>query len=375
MFLKISDKKKRYLLLAGSFLALVLILVAVVMAVGYMLHRSFGWFSSNTVVNNTGMSVRTSAELIELAVVNDDENDNGIYEPDEPLQIPGDGISFVESAENIVYYLNAVNDYALINETTSAQPKLYCRFRNEKPNTDDEVIKPGDFGTISFDIIKKVEGDLKLNIDFTTYGVKHVLNGTVVDGVTHNYVSLDPTVDEEVMRYLRGHIVFFGNREPIMTGGVATGEYYYSDLLTDNRISLDTSTVTPEDVDGVDHYRVTIYWIWPSTYAQIAYEEGDPKLHTHALFGSDAAGAAQRAAFLAHISGTYNQQDPTDYTNDYFKSTVVRYDNTAGMEHDSYVDLSNGYNNADQMIGDRVNYLVVEADVSLDTTPAATPEP
>ncbi|MBQ7671139.1 MAG: hypothetical protein IJS45_10545 [Clostridia bacterium] len=377
MFLKISDKKKKYLILAAGFLALVLILSAVVMAVGYMLHRSFGWFAANESVSGTDMSVHSTGDLFEIAAVKVTGNATAAknIEQRSGLTAPSQG------GNNVLDYLKAEGGYDvlyedtygptdnIVNITNNSDTAIFFRFSNE--NTGGQEIKPGDFGKLSFDIVPKVDYDLNLSITFEARGIK-VTSNEVNNQLVPVYTFLDeiavPTEDETAaMDLLKGHILFFMGREQI----AGTAEYHYSDHLTSGTFTYNTGDNTPiTDVgDGRDHYRIEVYWIWPSTYSQIVFEEGDERLYgAHALFDNEPAvpdplDPSERQEMLDFMEDYGSIADGEE--NYFFHNCALGFDQDE--KSTKYIEYSDGYNNADQIIGDNVHYIV--AAVTVDPIP------
>ncbi|MBO4453285.1 MAG: hypothetical protein J5793_05065 [Clostridia bacterium] len=327
--------------LAGSFISLVAIFTAVILAAGYMINRSYGWFASGTEVTGSGMGVTMNGDMFELAVVAD---------PNQRTSYP-----FEENGTGILNFLSETSNggYKKINETGAEGAALFCRFVNEKSGAADESIKPGDFGVISFDIIP-LNAATRFNISIDVCGAKKDED----DGTYHLVLTGD---SDDAERFLRGHIMMFLDRIPI-TG---TNEYYYQDFIEEGGFVFDITNETPVYVTGDSraHYRVTFYWIWPSTFAQIAYREGDFRLHTHSLFGNTAAQNAQRDAILAYIE-EHGSDAPGSEENRFFYECAVTYVAGTGMEDLYYVALSDGYNNADQVIGDTIKYFITRLHVS-----------
>ena len=111
MFIKLSDNRKKALVFIGGFLSLAVLMVALVMAAGYIFFRSYGWFNVGANLKGNDMSVRLRREPFELAVVND-------------TSVPYDQRPpYVSTDEPIVYL--AEEQYALIGQTNGDHPALF----------------------------------------------------------------------------------------------------------------------------------------------------------------------------------------------------------------------------------------------------------
>ena len=365
MFIKLSDNRKKTLIFVGSFLSLAVLMIALVLAVGYIFFRSYGWFAAGEDVRATGMGVKTQTELFELAVVND-------------TTIPYDQHSPYTTNDLQIDYLEA-EGYELIDETSASHMQLFFRLSNEKPTADvsedENAFSPGDYGTVSFDIVPKIAGDFTFYIDLTQIGLKVVR----LQNATETLEEVDDT--DGATDFLKGHILFFRDRDRVdpANSDAALGKgYHYRNLISDHLIeyALSEHTADRVTVNGELHYRVTFYWVWPSTFAQIAFPEGDVRLHSHALFGVQAGSNNAAEAAAATAARAELMEYIADNNGLFFKDLAAGAYTNAGDENTHYVELSDGYNNADQVIGEEVSYYVLKADVSIDPpeTPAA-PEP
>ena len=339
MFIKLADNRRKTLMIIGGFLSLIVLMIAVVMAVGYIFFRSYGWFNVAAELSAHDMNARIIREPFELAVVND-------------TSIPYDQRTPFTASDAPVVYL-ADEEYEIVTETSGNHWALYYRLSNEKPGAEATRIAPGDFGTVSFDIVPLTNDDMTLYIYYTKRGLK----------IVHTQGQPDTLEDADnsdgELDFLSGHVLFFNERTRIGNSSY----YYYSDFFNDDCVEYNTADHVADrvTVNGVLHYRVTFYWVWPSTFAQIAFSEGDVRLHSHALFGN----AADRAEFMEFVA---------DNNGLIFKDLAagVSYTN-AGDENTYYIELSDGYNNADQVIGDSVDYYVLEANVTI--IPPVEPAP
>ena len=323
---RISRGRKR----GGNTGALFLMLITVtvlVMALIILLNDSLGWFATNVNVSGGNMSIKLDNELFELSVSGAQASD---YADDSPI------IEYLSDASN--------GGYQKLASTDPGNPSIICRMYDETPVPPDPgKISPGSYGYLSFDIVVKRElASIEIDLDFIALGAD----------ISGNPTAIDAADIDAVNELLTGHILFFTGR----TAG--DGGYYYS-----GELSNDTYIYTLADhasdktaaADG-DHYNVTLYWAWPVNYAQMAYQKGHPYLRTHALFGTDSESAAERAALIADMAS-----NPTKYFYEYNSESVTVDFTDPNFANLYYVNLTDGYNNGDQYIGDCVHFLVVRA--------------
>ena len=309
---------RRLAVLLGSMVLLV-VLVAV------YLNMSLGWFSSNKDVSGTGMNVGVDYSLFELAV-------------------SGGQITPYADDAPIVTYLSSNENIQKLSATTPANSALLCHMTNENPHIDhSEFIAPGSFGTVSFDIVlkKEYDGAFTIDLDFLFYGTDMSRNPVPVDAEEEELLQL--------RNLLSGHILFFETRSETLDNG----GYYYSDRITDGQFVYDLSEHEDDRnvQNGEEHYTVTFYWIWPATFGRLALSTTSDNLHGHALFEDE----DDRAEILSQI-----QNHPECF----FVNLRDRVDLTVSeFEEMEFADLSDGYNEGDQFIGDRVRFLVLESEI------------
>ncbi len=308
----------RAFLLIGSAL---LLFMTVLFFVKYR-HSTVGWFVQNRTAEATDARVAPVESFYELAVSPAQET---------PYAASSDVLTYLETEYGVVKQ----------PETSSARIATVCRFVNENPYdpTSDELA-PGSFGKISFDLVIKHDR----GIDDFTVDLDYLALGSGPSGPE----APDSATQAELQELLAGHILMFSSRSALQNGG-----YYYSDFIDGSfTFTLSEHTGVPQS-DGV-HYTVELYWIWPVTFAQLALKEGNPKLHSHAIFDNE----TDRAAMLETIKANQNE---------FFKSlnAAVNF-NRSDFEDYYFVELSDGYNSADQFIGDNTHYLVLFARVMPD---------
>ena len=296
-----------------------LILAAVGLLIAGLTVYSFGWFANNVRVSGEGMTVQVAADDYELAV-------------------SGDQATAFANDSRIRLYLqqSAVGGYQQRASTNNSNPALLCHMTNEHPHVEgSEEIAPGAFGKVSFDIVVPV------NSEYTAFDI--ALDYLPISSGGSGLAPVRAAILDDILSLVSGHILLFEHRSALLSGG-----YYYSDPIGDS-LSVTLADLTPDtQADGV-HYTVTFYWVWPSTFGQMAFADGDARVHSHALFND----STERTDLLARIA---------DEPECFFHNLSASVDLDApDFEDYYYVELSEGYNSADQYIGDNVRYLVIAA--------------
>ncbi len=325
-FLVNLSKKHKELL---SSLLLAVVTGIVLFAALFGINKTVAWFAANKDVSASGMEVQPFDYEFDLAV-------------------SGDQVSHYAADASIVEYLDTNYGTKKLAKTTSTYRSIVCEMQDETPVPPDPgKISPGSYGKISFDIVVDSGIDeFRIDFDYLYLGVDN--NG--------DPAPIDPADSDEVELLLSGHILFFLNRTYSDNG------YYYSNQLSDNTIEYNLAAHASDkhvESDG-DHYTVEVYWVWPVNFAQMAYMKGHPYLRSHALFSTETASAANRAAVIADMKA-----NPGKYFYEYDTESVTVNFNADDFTTLYYVNLTDGYNNGDQYIGDRVYYMLVKAEVSV----------
>lgn len=306
---------------------------------------ALGWFAVNKITSGNGMNLRASYNGFEL-------------------QVSGTNIGYDE----LYSFADRTGNY---RDYTSKQTGIDAgqqTIRWRIAGTDD-TLKPGSQGTLDFKVISTGADISSLNyslniISYTadTSTVEYNIGGDTsrVEYVT-NLHEVDPTTASADITagdaYLNSHIMFFKGRRTI---NASRNEYQYYDLIT----SVNNFTLTPDENGDV-----TIYWIWPNTFGQIA------------LDSDNNSGANNDAGYLgAGVISVLDKTNNEHYSSDrsavttYLKTKTIfkgsdsysdlidtLYTNrTAGTSYSTqYEKLSAGYNAADQTIGNNIDYVLV----------------
>jgi len=193
----------------------------------------------------------------------------------------------------------------------------------------------------------------------------------------------DVTDCPKAASFLNGHILFFENWN--------SSSKYYSDFIEPETGFDRTYTFTASDVAGTmsterqEQLAVTIYWIWPNTFSQMMLDNGHKNLGEQdlAMFSSSQTADAEtgktpREELIDYICA--NNSYFFESTNSIFSDTTD--ENTGevitasskiqaqiqalSQNPDNIIALGNGYNNADQIIGENVQILFAEIKVSTE---------
>lgn len=333
------------------------------------------WFTMSKEVEGTGANMTASDLPFELSV-------------DSPYAKRPDYTSIVSS----------VFGYDTVEHKTGGTVDSIKMLMNDETydvNNPTRGIKPGSRGTISFNIIPKRAGTYTINFDlsltayhaeFATdaetgmllpesiqkdaenkYIIKSLIDYAAEKQTEYaDYTSAGESANAQLalkeknecldaLKYLNGHILFFKNRDS------STG--YYSSFIEPGVTFSETMTFTQAEVDAQIEKPITFYWVWPNTFGQFLLDSNNPNLHDIALFStaqSAVAGVKPRAQLLNYIYANNNFQYFFLSNNANLSSSAAVQsciEGAMGSSPDNLIALSNGYNNADQIIGENVQLL------------------
>ena len=298
-----------------------------------MVLATIAWFSMNSEVTAEGMSVKSASMPFELET----EGDKGLYDSllDETVSGYGDDSTTAGSA-GIKWRLTK-NESELNNVYDGeGEPDMSQITRHD---SSDYGLKPGDSGSINFFIKPNVESELNIRLSMAVTGYK----ATFALGDDDVYYKTDDELteveDDTVKALLSRHICFF-----------YVGDDNKKHLLTDEGFNVKVSERTP----------VTLYWVWPATLKEII--EGD----IEGLDDETAANEVRRAffekpeEFLKTLGNEPLDEFRVESMEDKAAQDAAIESKLSLVSGRNYNKYGAMYDDADQAVGDNVNYILAE---------------
>jgi hypothetical protein len=279
----------------------------------------------------------------------------------------------------------------------------------------DSGLEPGMRGHLTFYVIPAQSGDLHLRFSLTELLYENDASGTPV-------AIADTEKAEKLAALIAKHLLFF-LLEPVNTGSADTPALATQDeageettgtpAYTATWIEGGTFTLDLLDVEANVPQEVTLYWVWPYLFGQLLIENSDQLLNQPALLGStitnasalysalrldilgtaadaartigtdtgtapdadldtgtgtgDGDGSSCSAEFLPGyfyaVDGNFSlllsdSVDGQPLTPDELLARIAQGD-TAALASSEYASLNEAYNDADQYLGENLNYLAV----------------
>ncbi len=331
-----KSKRKKALIKFGSMAVLAAVVVV---------FATIAWFSMNRTVETSGMSVTTADIPFEIAAKGSAvRNDTEFIKADSAY---GYGNTDYVSG----YYATGGSD---------SQIKIrYTPVANE-----DTEFGPGSSGTIEFYVIPKQNGDLSVQIDLDVIGYRLLGETTTtvkrISELTTANSGLEQSVIDQYKfadNYLKGHIMFFEEEGDTAESTREAWRYYYKKPIISKTLNK-TFTNVRKDVPQ----KVTIHWMWTNTLGQIALKNNDSELRSDYPVVQDVEDDG------TDISNT-DKAKVIQYLKDNKSTIFENYASVTDSEIDNAKDkanfkkLSDGYNDADYLIGSSVSYFMIDITV------------
>ena len=333
-------------------------IIMLILALILFIFATIAWFAVNNDVGTLGMGVTAAGNIFELSV------DSPYTTTPDYTSVLADKFGY-DTTEHITGVENVSTKCLMVDETFD----IGNRYRG---------LRPGSKGYITFNVVPKRAGTYTLKFDLGIVGyhaefendlheIKQDTNNDYVlyslsDWMNTSISSTERSNCAKAINYIKGHILLFRNRDD---------DGYYSGLIpVDDGFEM-TFTFTQADVDNpaTGKKPVTVYWIWPNTFGQIILDEGNVNLHNEAMFSSSQElvdGVLPRNELISYIcehTGYVFETANSNITN----SGSVRgfIEGAMGSNPDNLIALSNGYNNADQIIGENTQIILAEIIASI----------
>ena len=318
-----------------------LIKIGVVMLLAFIVwvFSSIAWFSMNKNTESSGMGVRVQASPFELKTT----GETGLYDSFFGDIITGYGSGSITSGSSSGIKWKLTKNTSEINNHYDGEDTANLR-EITRHDSSDYGLKPGDSGTLKFTIVPNVSGQLniKLKLSVTGYEATYELENGIY------YKTDDPLIevnDATINHFLSSHILFF-----------------YKD--TNNQKHIISSEGFNVSVSA--ETEITIYWVWPATLKEILDEE---------IEDLDDNGASKEVKRLFFENPDYFLKK---IGNESFSGFTVAHNADSSVEDAAiaeaivsvsgrnYSEYGSKYNDADQNIGNSVNYILVDLVANLD---------
>ena len=335
-----QEKEKAIWNLLIFFAAVVIVAIAVGTA---------AWFASNREVSGNNMAVvAKDTSGFELEVRGGSYENASVFD--------GNSIfadEFLNGIQQKDELGNGVNIYRTSSSTTS------IIWRKNTTGTYSAGLEPDAGGTLEFYVVPQRDGVLNVKFNLRIRGfIKTIdneeniniveitddLEATEQSGIS----ALRLTNSKKALDYVNGHILFFKNcNNGKYSGFCGTDAIDFNDFIEgeDKSVTADTPV------------EVTLYWKWANTVTSMMLDSSS-KYCTEPLF-EDGSEDIEKVILYLRDASTNKVFDGMDSSEINSAFDLLEDDNT-GNDYDSLVDLTNSYDNADQIIGHNLDYILIE---------------
>ena len=325
---KKSDKRKIILHIICAVGALVLLIFSII---------TYGWFTMNKTVEVDDAQMTAVSGKFELASA----NTKGKY--DEYLDLP-------KGTELTDITVNGETTTKKLTATGNGKPEIKWLMSNESNfgNVNDgDGIQPGSSGTLTFYVIPKQSGELKLKFSLDTILYNNNAKEISAENPDNSECIIVDT--EPVAKLVRGHILFFENYDS------TTG--FYSDRITDS------FNYNIQNAQENTAYKVDIYWVWPEVIDQLILPQNDSLLNGKSY--KKITADTDNTIINDMKSNSDNYFLSSDNLSDMLEN-VSKGSSDIGFNQEYYTQLNTLWNMADQQIGLKVAYIELKLNADED---------
>ena len=332
-----NRKRKRNLIKLGAMTLLSVII---------FIFTTIAWFASNVSTTAGGMSIKTANIPFEIATTGTTVRNDATFIKADSTYTYGDDTAIAG------YY-----------STNGSNPQIKIRYT---PTVNDETdFGPGSSGVIEFYVIPKRDGDLEVKIDLDVIGfrelddndktIKRISDLTVANsGLEQTVIDQYKSADD----FLSGHIMFFEELGDTAQTTLEGSRYYYKKPITSKSFTRSFSNAR-KDVPQ----KVTVYWMWTNTLGQIALKDNTSGLRSDYPVVQDAAGTDISGTDKAKVIQYLKDNKAIVFLN---SSEISDSDIDDAKTKAKFTMLSDGYNDADFLIGSSVSYFIIDISVGLN---------
>ena len=229
-------------------------------------------------------------------------------------------------------------------------------------------LEPNAHGTLTFWVVPKQSGSLNVYFNFLIRGFHgkytqddaHTLIDTIeitdeLDSMTSEQLAAYGLTADKIstkkkaLEYINGHILFFKN--------YSNG--HYSGFLGNAGNKIAFEDCLPDGTDSVtagQKYEVTIYWKWANTLEQAVSYSDSPLLSS-----SDENYADDRSAILTYLADSTRHKIFEGVSASVITTNIAKLQNNISTDDKEALSaLTDKFNNADEIIGNNLNFIILE---------------
>lgn len=323
-------------------LVLLMTLIALI-----IVFASIAWFTMNRETGTSGMGVQVAAIPFELTSTGTvTQNYLALFEFADDTYGEGAPVA------------GGTNEYS-----TKGSSKLIWRLdAGNDGSSYTDGFRPGASGSLTFKIVPNVDEEMYVDCKFGVRTFVATYDENDEDEIESlDEVNLTTGTDDQkaAFRYLNGHILFFENGS--VSGNVET----YTGFIGADGLKVHIPANTPAG------QTVTVYWKWVNTIDQLFLKSTD-SYQDYPLFAD--ANSDDRKDAIDYINEKYDDifAEMTNTTSAVFEADGISYSYVTAFANASFLSaILDNYNTADQIIGQNVDYFLLEMSAERGAAPPA----
>ena len=326
------------------------------------------WFTMSREVEGSKAQMTGEALPFELEVRGDNIENDGDFSKADSEYVYGENLNLTPTA----YQTSGNHDSIIWRKTGSSADDGHY----------DNGLVPDSHGKLTFWVVPQSTGSLDISFEMKIRGyiatyaepandedesellALYEINDDLAI-TTQNKIKNNSELNDikEAIKYLRGHILFFTNYDS------STG-YYSGFCGTERKVDfgncINPNTGEKYAVSGGavsvtkgEKYPVTLYWKWANTFEQMVLDDDSPNKDSP-LFAVGSSNA-DRLAVYTYLSNSTSNKVFVDLNRTSI-TTNLGYvkNNDATHFSNALKTLTDSYNNADSLIGENVDYFIIE---------------
>ncbi|SFC39314.1 hypothetical protein [Ruminococcus albus] len=335
-----------------------------------LIFMTIAWFSMNRETSTSGMGVKTAGMPFELAVTGDNvgpksyvqsgTGETATYDSGTEINNMAGAVNVEDGTLGTYTYITDINSGTTSSGSfySTGGSKEAIKWRLSSPE-ESNGLGPNSSGKLTFYIVPKQTGTLKVKIKLELEGYSASVSRNENNTFRASNLSKISSGDShyQSVEYLNNHILFFKDWTGDHEGALAP--YYYRSLIENGEYEIEIENCV---IDRL--VPVTIYWIWPNTYAQLTCIAASNNVANSSSGATteDASTVASLRNYIINNRADILKSD-TDLINLMADSDVVEeetvYSFNASSAATNLEDLSMAYNLADQDIGTDIQYFLL----------------
>lgn len=335
---------------------------------------SVAWYANASEVGGSGITVQTQhGEGFELRSY----GTKGIYDEDLLTRF-FHTITLGKDTDDITRYTTATDNSSinwLMSDTSNignySEDEVDFESKNSNGTYTERknyAIEPGSSGELTFYIVPNTSGTQTFKLSFNMVPYKATVDETTnkITSSVEVGVEGDDTMNIYARQFITGHIMFL-----LKEGEGDTAKYTW--------LKDDAFSVTIENAVAKQEYKYTIAWQWPQVFSQIVLKDTDVYLNgRHPIFTDEIRNQIIKDFIDRPQYYFYNSltKSPLLKGNTLITGTgeldgieaihqkSPKVGGTDGYDAQVFIDLSSFFNQADQIIGNSISYIVLQLQAS-----------